>query len=115
MASCNLIELFSFGSSDRGENRVVSTTGDTGGSCLIVLGERGNDVGRGSGEVEVPGVGSCECSSLIWDEVVLMEKTFGCDWRVDSRALNLHHMRTCAGSALRPSAQRSYGGSVAPS
>lgn len=44
MASCNPIELFSFGPPDCGRNSVVSTTGDVGGSYLTVLWERGDDV-----------------------------------------------------------------------
>lgn len=81
MASCNPNELFSFGPSDWGPNRVVSTTGDLGGSCLIALGEGGSDAVKagGSGEMELPGVGSCECSSGIWDEVVATGVTAGRD------------------------------------
>ena len=116
MASCNPIELFSFGPSDCGWNRLVSTTGDAGGSYLTASGERGGDVTKvegGSGEVEFPGVGSCECSSAICDKVLAVGVASSRDLRVDSRALNLHHMRTCVGLASRPSAHRSYGTSVA--
>ena len=81
MASCNPNELFSCGPSDGGENRVVSATGDTGGSYLIASGEGGRqavEVG-GSGEVEFPGVGSCERSSVIWDEISAVGAPPGCD------------------------------------
>ena len=71
MAACKPNELFSLGTSGEGQKRVVSTTGDTGGSSLIESGERGGRATKekGSGEVEFPGVGSCERSSAIWDAV----------------------------------------------
>ena len=113
MASCNLIELFSFGPSGVGPSLVVSTTGDTGGSSLTALGEEGGHATKvGSGEMELPGVGSCEHPSVIWSGGLAMGAVPGCDLRVDWRALNLHHKSTCLGSASRPFAQRSHGGSV---
>lgn len=62
---------------------MVSTTGEAGGSCLTASGERGGIATRrarcGSGEVEAPGVGSCECPSLAWDMDVTMGGTSGRD------------------------------------
>lgn len=80
MASCSPIELFSFGPSCWGGNRVLSTTGDTGGSSLTGSGGCGGHEPKagGSGEVEFPGVGSCECPSVIRDEVSAMGTAFGC-------------------------------------
>jgi len=81
MASCNPIELFSFGPLGCGRTRVVATTGDAGGSYLTESGERGGDATKvegGSGEVECPGVGSCECSSAIWDKVLAVGAASGC-------------------------------------
>jgi len=71
MAACKPNELFSFGPLGGGQIRVVSTTGDTGGSSLTASGERGGRATKekGSGEVEFPGVGSCECSFAIWEVV----------------------------------------------
>lgn len=82
MAACKPNELFSFGPSGGGQRRVVSTTGDTGGSSLIAPGERGCRAikEKGSGEVEFPGVGSCERSSAIWDVVSAMGAAAGCDF-----------------------------------
>ena len=103
MASCNPIEVFSFGSPG---GEVVSTTGDTGSSSLTVSGERGShEAAGGSGEVEFPGVGSCECSSVNWASIIGAATGLGV--QPNSGLLNLHHMRTCTGTASRPSAQLS--------
>ena len=74
MASCNPNELFSFESLGGGKSGVLPTTGDTGGSPLIALGE-----GGGSGEVELPGVGSCERSSAVWGGVPVTGAVAGCN------------------------------------
>ena len=84
MASCNPNELLSFGPSVGGQRRVVSTTGDTGGSSLTPSGEGGarameETEERGSGEVEFPGVGSCERSSAMWEGASAVGAAAGCD------------------------------------
>jgi len=81
MAACRPKELFSFGSSGEGQKRVVPTTGDTGGSSLIASGGRGGRAAKekGSGEVEFPGVGSCERSSAIWEVVPAVGAAHDCD------------------------------------
>lgn len=80
MAACSPSELFTFGPSGGGGNWVLSTTGDTGGSSLTRSGEGGGHAVKaaGSGEVELPGVGSCECSSVVRDEVPVMGTASDC-------------------------------------
>ena len=99
MASCNPIDVFS------GCERiwVVATTGDTGGSSLT---DHAEAVGGGSGEVELPGVGSCERPSA-WDGTPTVADAPCSDLRLNRRSFALHHIRTWTGFASRPSAQRS--------
>ena len=114
MASCNPNDPLSFDEVVMGGGRhgVVSTTGDAGGSSFTTSGEgrgRGTEVVGGSGEMEFPGVGSCERSSVTWDGASAIGAAASRDLRLGWRSCALHHMRTWTGFASRIVAQASQG------